>query len=169
MEPLLGTASGLDARTRQYSERAQRDATMERETHPSTMVEREEEHRFEAGVGEGGAFAERSKHDSSREGIERPVWEYRNEDEVVRAKAGPTAADADTPEELADEIAHDPFPTPFTVNKAAQLAHGKEERSAAVRVVDGFRFVDVSSDKPFYQNYFVHKRAQKRAKGKGKI
>jgi hypothetical protein len=169
MEPLLGVMSGVDARTRQYSEKAQRDATLERETHPSTLVEREEEHRSDTGIGEGGAFAPRGGYVNSPDsGLERTVWEFRDEDEVTKLAADRPKphVTGDEQAELAEEIAHDPFPTPSTVKQASVLSHSTTNAKADQSIVGKFRFIDVSSSQPNVQPYQVYKRIKKRAKGK---
>ena len=60
MEPLLGVKYYPDA------------------NHTSTTVESEEEQRFLSGLGAGGAFGDQSAQQAS-EGIERTVWEFREE------------------------------------------------------------------------------------------
>jgi hypothetical protein len=172
MEPLLGAFGGIDSVTRQYSERLQRDSTLEREQHESTLVEREEEHRLETGVGQGGAFGSRIV---TEHGIEKVAWEYRSEDEHIGIQLGKKAAsekkdvaDADTQEELAENVAHVPFKTPNTIAEAKALGKPVTEKTPPEQVVNGFRFVDVSSTQPSHQHWQVRQRAERRDKKKGR-
>ena len=86
MESLLAVESTSDPRSKQkqFSERIQREATQLRNSHRSTSVEKEEEQRWEAGVGSGGAFGDRVRQGKA-EGIERSAWEWRDEDAILEA------------------------------------------------------------------------------------
>lgn len=146
MEPLLGAFGGIDSVTRQYSERRQRDSTLEREQDMSTVVEKEEEARYDQGIGQGGAFGSRK---TAEKGIERVAWEYQNEDETI-ARRRTLAQD----KEEAQSEKREPE-TPVV-----------KGRNPHEQVVDGFRFVDVSSKRPVNQPWQVYKNTKKRNKEK---
>lgn len=57
----------------------------------STRIETEEEVRFEAGVGAGGAFGNMVEQERS-EGMERTVWEFREEGVESESPAAPSQA-----------------------------------------------------------------------------
>ena len=84
MEPLLAVQRLFDPRTNQPNAKLQRENAQARELHPGTGVEREEEHRFETGVGDSGAFGDHAQRGAS-ERIERSVWEWRDEDTVLQS------------------------------------------------------------------------------------
>jgi hypothetical protein len=94
MEPLLGVPRRKGSDTRLVEDE-------QTSRHVSVGVEQEEEKRLEEGIGAGGVFGDRTKQ-VGREGIERTVWEFREEgqrdapvaearDKVVEVKATPAS------------------------------------------------------------------------------
>ena len=194
MEPLLAVHTAIDPRTKQYSERIQREAAQSRETHPSTNVEREEEQRYEAGVGSGGAFGDRLEQ-SKTEGIERSAWEWRDEDavlganealettrEAARLAGRPSRTGVQGESERKEGLngvttAEEAFPTPLTTvsESADQKRHQSQESlpstiigsSAEKSTSTVYRFVDTSS-RPMHQPKDVQKAMQDREKLRAK-
>lgn len=128
MEDLLGVRSPLNPRTKAADAVRERDEATTRALHASSNVEQIEEDRWDAGIGRGGAFGQRTTQ-TEREGIERTVWEFRDEETEVREKRAASTSDfssqglkqavqevaaaqagSDTPEaqRVAVEMAHPP-------------------------------------------------------------
>lgn len=85
MEDLLGVRSPLNPKSKTIDAARERDETTSRALHPSSNVERVEEDRWEAGIGRGGAFGHRTSQ-VEREGLERTVWEFRDEETEMRER-----------------------------------------------------------------------------------
>lgn len=189
MEPLLAVHTAFDPRTKQYSERVQREAALIRESHPSSSVEREEEQRYEAGVGDSGAFGDRMMRGQT-EGIERSAWEWRNEDAVLGASAAmeaakeagragsKLAAGSGEGERILVEVhaAEEAFPTPLLeVVEAAEQLRNQPTQAALPSTTVGtdaqkttvFRFIDASS-RGIFQDKHVQKAIVEREKQKAK-
>ena len=161
MEPLLAVHTSTDPRTKQYSERIQREGAQLRGAHPSTTVEREEELRFEAGLGAGGAFGDRNRH-GKKEGVEKPAWEWRDEDAVI--EGAETAGDTKTAVKAVGAQgegakvveAEEAFPTPLTrqihreVEDALERVTRKAGQNPSVptgtlgQTKSAYRFIDTS-------------------------
>jgi len=197
MEPLLAVHTAIDPRTTKHNERIQRDFALARESHPSTGVEREEEQRFEAGVGRGGAFGDRDTQGKS-EGIERSTFEWRDEEGVLasnEAKEAATEATRHATKEAArrgttsDPIegegervlgevaaAEEAFPTPLTASsespdhqrhKASRASPPSTAAEAVGEKSTVYRFVDTSG-RGIFQPKDVQKAMQERDKAKAK-
>lgn len=193
MEPLLAVQTTVDPRTRQYSERIQREAAQTRRSHPSTSAEKEEEQRWESGVGLGGAFGNRVKQGNTK-GIERSAWEWRGEDAVLKATAAMETA-REQAKEAAGEAARnsqtkaegnvavkempaaeEAFPTPLTevLKPADAISHRLSAASLPSKSVDAssekstlYRFVDTST-RGIVQPKDVQKAIQDREKSMAK-
>ncbi len=191
MEPLLAVPTAIDPRTKQYSERIQREAVQTREAHPSTGVEREEEQRWEVGVGSGGAFGDRKC--QGKEGMERSVWEWRDEDAVLeaseameaakeaakKAARGPARSDQGEGEgeRVLGEVAaaEEAFPTPLSHRmEAVEQMSNNPARAPGPSTITGtsvkttvFRFVDISS-RGMFQDKHVQKGILEREKAKAR-
>jgi hypothetical protein len=174
MEGLLGVKSPLDPMTKAGDAARERDEATQRAAHPSTGIERAEEDRWDAGLGSGGSFGDRATQATS-EGIERTVWEFRDEETEMKekravkeaelaAKAKPGVRDA------AEEVlaAQTGSATPESarvveamtnrpVDQARQEAQEAREAAAHSARKGGFNFVDVSGQAKW-----------KQAKGKGR-
>jgi hypothetical protein len=160
MEGLLGVKSPVDPRTKIEDAARERDEATSRAAHPSGGIERVEEDRWDAGIGSGGAFGDRATQAGS-EGIERTVWEFRDEETEMRekravkeagaAKAKPgvravaeevlaAQAGSATPESarVVEALTHRP------VDQAKQEAKEAKEEAAHSARKGGFNFVDVS-------------------------
>lgn len=85
MEPLLGVRTPISPRTRQHDPALARELDLAHEAHPSTAAERLEEQRFDAGIGEEGAFGQRTR-ESTKPSIERTVWEFMDEESALLEK-----------------------------------------------------------------------------------
>jgi len=137
METLLGTPSVRDRRTDRFSERQAIDERDTRAAHISSVAELDEEQRHDSGIGQTGAFSSRGQNPSllRSKGLERPVWEWRSEDEFLAALKVDAAdhqpagtnreASTETLEKLA-EVSATPamevaFPTPETEQARKQL------------------------------------------------
>lgn len=77
MEPLLGVS-----RRRAYEPTPDEESP----NHISVGIEREEEDRFEAGIGAGGPFGNMVGQ-VGNEGIERTVWEFKDEGEPIEVES----------------------------------------------------------------------------------
>lgn len=160
MEGLLGVKSPVNPHTKSEDAARERDEATTRASHPSGGIERVEEDRWDAGIGSGGAFGDRSTQAGS-EGIERTVWEFRDEETEMRekravkeagaAKAKPgvravaeevlaAQAGSTTPESarVVEALTHRP------VDQAKQETQDAKEAAAHSARKGGFNFVDVS-------------------------
>jgi hypothetical protein len=168
MEGLLGVKSPLDPMTKTSDNARERDEATQRASHPSTGVERVEEDRWDAGIGSGGSFGDRSTQARS-EGIERTVWEFRDEEtemrekravkeaELAKAKPGVRAVAEEvlaaqigsaTPESarVVEAMTHRP------VDQAKQEAQEAKEAAAHSARKGGYNFVDVSGQAKWKQS-----------------
>jgi hypothetical protein len=91
MESLLGARSPINKKTMSIDAVLERTEATARDLHPSTGVERDEEQRWDANIGQGGAFGNRAAQ-GSREGVERTVWEFRDEEMVLAERVAERAA-----------------------------------------------------------------------------
>ena len=165
MESLLGVETGFDPRSKQYVERIQREATQLRVSHPSTSVEREEEQRWEAGVGGGGAFGDRVGQGKA-EGIERSAWGWRDEHAILEAnrvmeavkeaakQAAEVSAKSGDPvvgegSRVLGEVAaaEEAFPTPLSakIRATENPTRTASQQSLPEQTSGTFRFIDTSS------------------------
>lgn len=155
MEPLLGIRSIRDSKSKSISDRLARDEASYRGGAMGTRIEKEEEDRFEAGIGEGGAFSSKM---AEKQPIERTVWEFRSEEMMLAERAAEAAArSAASSEGLAAELLAEAEVAPSTPEQehiahqeASEPAHDhtalpSHQRSNARTT---FRFVDTSSTKP---------------------
>ena len=132
MEPLLAVRTMAQQRW----ERNERGVA--RDNDEATAAELEEEARWDAGTGEGGAFGDKNKL-LKNEGLERTVFEFRGEDDVLDAKKAGVSAD-------------EAFPTPATLKAKRHPVQKREgpkvypERVVPINRTKSFRFVDISSD-----------------------
>lgn len=148
MEPLLGVQSLVESRW------SRNERGIARDTSDSTTAEIEEEKRWDAGIGQGGAFGNRNVEDKS---WERTVFEWRGEDEHLDAKAA--------------GIEEDVFPTPASQAMALKKAKSRKEarQPSTEKIVTTnkstttWRFVDVSSS-GVPQEHQVLKDMEKRSK-----
>ncbi|KAK4683949.1 hypothetical protein P7C73_g6259, partial [Tremellales sp. Uapishka_1] len=120
MEPLLDVKSPFYPHSTKLDTRAERDERYLRDAHPGSSAEKLEEVRWESGMGEGGAFGQGTPRN---EGMERAVWEFRDEDEVIREKKVPAA------------------PATLAVRASKTTVPRSDEAKS------GFRFIDTSSKK----------------------
>ena len=148
MEPLLGVQGLAESRW------SRNERGVARDTSDSTAAELEEEKRYDAGIGQGGAFGNRNVEDKS---WERTVFEWRGEDEHLDAKAA--------------GIEEDVFSTPSSQAMALKKAKSrKEDRQPNVEKIlptskptTTLRFVDVSAS-GVPQEHQVLKDMEKRHK-----
>jgi len=148
MEPLLGVQSLAESRW------SRNERGVARDSGDSTTAELEEEKRWDAGIGQGGAFGNRNIEDRS---WERTVFEWRGEDEHLDAKAA--------------GIEEDVFSTPSSEATALKKARSrKETRQPNVETITRtdkqtttWRFVDVSAS-GVPQEHQVLKDMEKRNK-----
>jgi hypothetical protein len=151
MESLLGARSPINKKTMSIDAVLERTEATARELHPSTGVERDEEQRWDANIGQSGAFGDRIAQDS-REGIERTVWEYRDEEMVLAERVQERAAreSAKSKGGVAELVAEaDAAPeTPEHAHQHAKSVRGVKRESPSTTVPSGskspFRFVDTS-------------------------
>jgi hypothetical protein len=130
MEPLLGSPSLVQARW------SRDDGAARAGGNESVAAEADEERRWMAGIGEGGAFGNRNKEE---EGMERTVFDWRGEDDLLDAKAAG----------LEESV----FPTPDTekAQRQARMKALKSQRGKLPELIiptkaptTTWRFVDVS-------------------------
>lgn len=144
MEPLLGTLPLRNPRTKTIEPGLEREELASRISHSSTGIERVEEERWDAGIGQGGAFADRVSTERE-EGTERTVWEFRTEESEVEEKG----VKAGKVQEGLKQLAAAPSTPESDKVVAAVQPHPKEKKSSekikqqSARVA--FRFVDTSS------------------------
>ena len=161
MEGLLGVKSPLDPMTKSADNARERDEATQRAAHPSTGVERVEEDRWDAGIGQGGSFGDRASQATS-EGIERTVWEFRDEETEMKEKRAMKEAELAAKAKpgvraVAEEVlaAQAGSATPESarvveamtnrpVDQAKQEAQEAKEEEAHSAKRGGFNFVDVS-------------------------
>jgi hypothetical protein len=122
-----------------------------------SVAEMEEERRWNAGIGSGGAFGNRNK---PLQGWEKTVFEWRGEDESFDAKAAGVSADL--------------FPTPETERTALAKARPAKQTERLAKIVQkndstSWRFNDfTSAGVPQDMNVIrqMEKRERKREKRK---
>lgn len=138
MEPLLGAEDLVQTRWGRNERGDSRDVNQ------ATSAELDEELRWDRGIGAGGAFGERSGPHGERVAadtttIERNVFEWRAEDDVLASRAAGVSADL--------------FPTPDTeaaARKATRTSPKVAKRAPPEKIVPGripttsWRFVDLS-------------------------
>lgn len=184
MQPLLGVQSAIDPRTRQFSERLQREEALSREVHPSSRAELEEEQRWDAGIGATGAFGDPTR--KTNEGLQRTIFEWRDEDDTiaaVQAEEDARSAAKNAAQELAQSgdqtsaaeeaetiVDSEHFPTPRSgaaarPKKESALLASRQLPETVVKTSKQrvYRFIDTSTA-PSRQPYQVKKAADKRAK-----
>lgn len=81
----MGVGTPINPRTKQHDPALARELDLAHEAHPSTAAERLEEQRFDAGIGEEGAFGQRTR-ESTKPSIERTVWEFMDEESALLEK-----------------------------------------------------------------------------------
>lgn len=166
MESLLNVRSPLDPRTKAADSGRERDEATTRALHPSSAIESAEEDRWNAGIGRGGSFGNRSAQ-VEQEGLELTAWEFRDEaaeveerkasvkqsrsvTSAVKAAAVEVAsaeAGSDTPEahRIADALAHPP------------VAESTSQSSATSHHAGKYAFVDVSGKSKWKQDKKVNR------------
>lgn len=152
MEGLLGVRSPLDPISKKTDAVRERDESTSRALHSSTDVERIEEDRWQAGIGKGGAFGNRTSQ-VEREGLERTTWEFRDEETEVRERkvAAKTAGSGPAVKQATDEVAAAMAgsDTPEAQRVQEALAHpprpatSRQPREPSVQA-GKYTFVDVS-------------------------
>jgi hypothetical protein len=153
MEPLLGVRSPIGPRTKAIDVSLEREETTSRLLHPSTSVELQEEERWDANIGEGGAFSDRVAQEK-REGIERTVWEFRAEEMVLAERKAEQAAreavggKGETAERVAEADATAETPEQAHTHAHAHAVKERKElpsRTASSGAKAPFKFIDTSS------------------------
>lgn len=166
MESLLNVRSPLDPKTKIADSGRERDEATSRATHPSSVVERVEEDRWEAGLGKGGSFGNRSSQ-VEHEGLELTSWEFRDEEAEVsekKAAAKHLRSSRDAIREAADEAATAKAgsDTPEAHRIAEALAHPPSvsaPRSSTLSKQAGqYAFVDISGQSRFKQGTAARQR-----------
>lgn len=147
MEPLLGVEPPVRSEGKKQSV-IDAEAAQYREEIPGTAIEREEEERLDAGIGEGGAFGNMVKQKRA-EGIERTAWEFRSEELVMMEKQAEAkaAAGAETEAEklVAEQEAAPSTPDQVHHKDAPVVDKVKQLPSRTVRPnKTKYRFVDTS-------------------------
>ncbi|RXK35672.1 hypothetical protein M231_07045 [Tremella mesenterica] len=151
MQPLLGVAPAFRSPRRASSsvenEAAEREMIQLRHEDTTATLERDEESRFEAGIGGGGSFGDRVAQRGA-EGLERTVWEFRGEDEVVEAmaseQAGRRAEEVGKGTET--EAEEDRAVRPVTVKGSVEGVRMSADEAASESETGSIRFVDMSSN-----------------------
>jgi hypothetical protein len=151
MESLLGARSPINKKTMSIDAVLERTEATARDLHPSTGVERDEEQRWDANIGQGGAFGNRAAQ-GSREGVERTVWEFRDEEMVLAERVAERAARESVKSKggVAELVAEaDAAPeTPEHAHQHAQAVRKTKRESPSTTAPSGhkspFRFVDTS-------------------------
>jgi hypothetical protein len=144
MEPLLGVQPLRNPQTQVIEPGLERAEAASRGSHASTGIERVEEERWDAGIGAGGAFADRVATERA-EGLERTVWEFRTEESQVEEEG----VESGHVEEGLKELAAAPSTPEHDKVTAAVNAHPEEKKKVEkVKVRSAkvaYRFVDTSS------------------------
>ncbi|ORY27683.1 eukaryotic mitochondrial regulator protein-domain-containing protein [Naematelia encephala] len=184
MEPLLGNAASASIRNR-YDQQLHVDIAARAED-PATIVELEEEHRFDAGIGDTGAFGDPAL--ASKEGTQLPAFELRDED-LSAAVRRQQQAESQAAEEAAANgekveinqgewtAEQQAFPNPGYVKEKLDFAKREERLRREEKVLPQttftpssgrtWRFVDVSSEKQ-KQAGVVQRMEKKREKRREK-
>lgn len=146
MEPLLGIRTLRDAKSKIISDRMARDEASQRGATMGSRVEREEEERYEAGIGQGGAFSSETAELGS---LERTVWEFRSEEMTMEERTAEAAArqavshDEMTAKLLAGREAAPPSTESKQDIRSTSQGNGHpSQKHLTTRTV--FRFVDTS-------------------------
>ncbi|ODO08411.1 hypothetical protein L198_00141 [Cryptococcus wingfieldii CBS 7118] len=186
MEPLLGVRTPINPRTKKYDVAIARDIDMAYESHPSVSAERLEEQRFESGVGQEGAFGDRSR-ESAQPGIERTAWEWRDEEKALEDRRLLAAKEAEVKQQPGHEgIVHEVlqkevqsssmFPTP-AVEESIKRKEREELKAAKAKkdhvdvegvTVGDIHFVDTSFTKAFVSENKGQKAREKRERRKNR-
>jgi hypothetical protein len=150
MEPLLDVRSPIDPKTKSIHATLERVEASDRQTHPSSIAEKNEEERWDAGIGQGGAFG-KPLADRQREGLERAVWEFRAQESVVeerRVVREATKGEDEGEAVVAAEAAG--LETPNTIKRAKTVTEESTEMPSQVVQASktAYRFIDTSSKRP---------------------
>lgn len=161
MESLLNVRSPLDPKSKTADSGRERDEATSRAMHPSSAIEMAEEDRWNAGIGRGGAFGNRSTQ-VEQEGLELTAWEFRDEaaeveEKKAAAKQTRSVTDAVKPAAVEIASAEAGSDTPEAHRIADALANppslDTSDRSTAPSVQAGrYAFVDVSGKSRWKQD-----------------
>lgn len=149
MEPLLGIRTIRDIKSNIISDRLARDEASQRGTMMGSRVEREEEERYEAGIGQGGSFSSEAAEMGS---LERTVWEFRSEEMTMEERTAEAAArqavshDGMAAKLLAEAEAAPSTPEQKDARPVQQSRQDPSHEHRTPRTV--FRFVDTSNTQP---------------------
>lgn len=152
METLLGTKK-LQSSSGNVDSPYMRNVIGQREQLKDQQVEKEEETRYDEGLGEKGPFGERSAEKlAEKDPLERAIFEFRDEQKVVEARGreairqnavraarrAATRPDGTIDEsKLLDIPVQEAFPTPGTIRTAKEKARAIKEHEARRELAEG--------------------------------